>query len=95
MSNIRVSIVEDDCIARGIIAGWVRSAEGFECLSEHGSAESALAQLPATTPDVVLMDINLPRLNGVECVRRLKPRLATPSSLCSPSTRTLSTSSTP
>lgn len=72
MSNIRVAIVEDDSMARGILAGWVRSAEGFECLSEHGSAESALEQLPLGKPDVVLMDINLPGLNGVECVRRLK-----------------------
>lgn len=75
MSKIRVAIVEDDSVARGIIAGWVSGAEGFECLSEHGTAESALEQLPAQPPDVVLMDINLPGLNGVECVRQLKTRL--------------------
>ena len=44
-------------------------------MSEHGSAESALATLPAAKPEVVLMDINLPGLNGIECVRQLKPLL--------------------
>ena len=44
-------------------------------MSEHGSAESALAALPAAKPEVVLMDINLPGLNGIECVRQLKPLL--------------------
>ncbi|HEX9785386.1 MAG TPA: response regulator transcription factor, partial [Opitutaceae bacterium] len=44
-------------------------------LSEHESAEAALAALPGTKPRVVLMDINLPGLSGIECVRQLKPRL--------------------
>ncbi len=76
MSQITVSIVEDDAQARQILAGWIRSADGFECLSKHGSAEHALAQLPREKPDVVLMDINLPGMNGVECVRQLKPLLS-------------------
>lgn len=41
----------------------------------HGSAEEALAEIPKVKPEVVLMDINLPGANGVECVRRLKPHL--------------------
>jgi DNA-binding NarL/FixJ family response regulator len=44
-------------------------------LSQHPSAEAALQDLPKANPEVVLMDINLPGLNGVECVRRLKPIL--------------------
>jgi DNA-binding NarL/FixJ family response regulator len=44
-------------------------------VSRHGSAEKALQEIPAIKPDVVLMDINLPGINGVECVRRLKPLL--------------------
>jgi len=70
-----VSIVEDDAQARQILADWIRRADGFHCVSEHGCAESALATLPAEKPEVVLMDINLPGLNGIECVRRLKPLL--------------------
>jgi DNA-binding NarL/FixJ family response regulator len=44
-------------------------------VSQHPSAENALTELMVTRPDVVLMDINLPGLNGVECVRQLKERL--------------------
>ncbi len=73
--NISVSIVEDDAPARGIIANWIRGAEGFRFVSEHGSAESALARLPDEKPAVVLMDINLPGLSGTECVRQLKLQL--------------------
>src|SRR4051812_44007201 len=67
-----VSIVEDDTQARKVLAGWIARAEGFHFLSDHGSAESALEILPKEQPAVVLMDINLPGMNGVECVRRLK-----------------------
>lgn len=73
--SISVSIIEDDAQARQILADWIRRAEGFRCVSEHGSAESALAALPTAKPEVVLMDINLPGLNGIECVRQLKPLL--------------------
>jgi DNA-binding NarL/FixJ family response regulator len=71
--NIAVSIIEDDVPAREILAGWIRRGDGFKCVSEHGSAESALAKMPQEKPDVVLVDINLPGLSGIECVRRLKP----------------------
>ena len=73
--NITVSIVEDDAPARNILAEWIRGADGFECLGVHGSAESALASLPREKPSVVLMDINMPGMSGVECVRRLKPQM--------------------
>jgi DNA-binding NarL/FixJ family response regulator len=73
--SIAVSIVEDDAQARQILAGWIRRSEGFEFLSEYESAESALTSLPAQKPAVVLMDINLPGLSGIECVRRLKTQL--------------------
>jgi DNA-binding NarL/FixJ family response regulator len=73
--SISVSIIEDDAPARGILADWIRRAEGFRFVSEHGSAESALATLPHEKPSVVLTDINLPGLNGTECVRQLKPLL--------------------
>ncbi|MCS7337014.1 MAG: response regulator transcription factor [Verrucomicrobiae bacterium] len=71
--NIGVSIIEDDCATRQILAEWVRHADGFRCISEHSSAETALEQLPKERPDVVMVDINLPGISGIECVRRLKP----------------------
>jgi DNA-binding NarL/FixJ family response regulator len=73
--SISVSIVEDDAGVRGSLAKLIDSSPGFRCLSQHPTAESALQELPRTCPEVVLMDINLPGLNGVECVRRLKPLL--------------------
>ena len=73
--SIAVSIIEDDAPARGILADWIRQAPGFRCAGAHGSGESALATLPVEKPTVVLMDINLPGMTGIECVRRLKPLL--------------------
>ena len=73
--SISVSIIEDDAPARHILANWIRRADGFAQVSEHGSAESALLKLPQEKPAVVLMDINLPGLNGIECVRQLKTSL--------------------
>jgi DNA-binding NarL/FixJ family response regulator len=72
---ITVSIVEDDASARGILAGWLQGAKGFRCMGEYPSAEAALAHLPEEKPDIALMDINLPGMSGIECVRRLKPQL--------------------
>jgi DNA-binding NarL/FixJ family response regulator len=69
---IQVSIVEDNDQLRGTLARLLNRAEGFACLSQYASAEAALEGLPKDRPQVVLMDINLPGLNGVECVRRLK-----------------------
>ncbi len=72
---IRVSIIEDDAPAREILADWIAHAEGFQFVSGFGSAEDGLAELPRQKPDVVLMDIKLPGMNGVDCVRQLKPQL--------------------
>jgi DNA-binding NarL/FixJ family response regulator len=73
--SIAVAIVEDDVPAREILAGWIRNTDGFRCVGEFDDAETALAKLPHEKPSVVLFDINLPGMNGIECVRRLKPRL--------------------
>ncbi|HXC97956.1 MAG TPA: response regulator transcription factor [Verrucomicrobiae bacterium] len=73
--SIGVAIVEDDVPAREILAGWIRGAEDFRLVGEYDDAESAIASLPQEKPSVVLFDINLPGMNGIECVRRLKPRL--------------------
>ena len=69
---ITVSIVEDNDKLRATLAKVIGRAEGFHFASDYASAEDALADLPKVKPDVVLMDINLPGINGVECVRKLK-----------------------
>ena len=73
--SISVSIVEDDAGVRSSLAKLIDSSPGYRCLSQHATAESALQELPKANPEVILMDINLPGLSGVECVRRLKPVL--------------------
>jgi DNA-binding NarL/FixJ family response regulator len=70
-----VSIIEDDKPTREILGGWLSRAEGLKFVSQFESAEDCLARLPQQKPDVVLMDIKLPGMNGVECVRQLKPQL--------------------
>ena len=71
--HITVSMVDDEADLRENIAGFVGAAPGFRCVSTYASAEEALRQLPKDKPDVVLMDINLGGLSGIECVRQLKP----------------------
>lgn len=73
--KISVSIVEDDAQVRASLARLIDGSSGCRCVSRHGSAENALQEIPAIKPGVVLMDINLPGINGVECVRRLKPQI--------------------
>jgi DNA-binding NarL/FixJ family response regulator len=75
--SISVSIVEDDAGVRSSLAKLIDGSPGYRCLSQHPTAESALQELPRNSPNVILMDINLPGLSGVDCVRRLKPILQT------------------
>jgi DNA-binding NarL/FixJ family response regulator len=70
--SIRVALVEDDASIRGALEIVLNGAPGFECVGAFASAEDALVQLPPRKPDVVLMDIQLPHMSGVECVRKLK-----------------------
>ena len=69
---ITVAIVEDNDQLRGTLARVISRAEGFKCVSHYATAEAALSGLLKDDPEVVLMDINLPGINGVECVRQLK-----------------------
>ncbi|MEI7534642.1 MAG: response regulator transcription factor [Verrucomicrobiae bacterium] len=73
--SISISIVEDNDKLRGTLAKVIARAEGFRLASDYANAEDALADLPKIKPDAVLMDINLPGINGVECVRKLKTLL--------------------
>src|SRR5882672_16618 len=67
-----VSIVDDEADLREHIAGYLTAAGDIVCKSAYATAEEALEHLPQDKPDVVLMDINLGGMDGIECVRRLK-----------------------
>jgi DNA-binding NarL/FixJ family response regulator len=69
---IKVSIIEDDDWIRENLASRIKQTAGFVCAGSYRTGEEALTQLPAQAPDVVLMDINLPKMYGIECVRQLK-----------------------
>ena len=67
-------IVEDDPSVRNILKSWIEGAKGFACKGAFPDVESALGPIARAKPDIVLVDINLPRLSGIECVRQLKPQ---------------------
>ena len=69
---VTVSIVDDDCDLTEKIAAYLNKSDHYRFLSCYTSAEEALAHLPKDRPNVVLMDINLGGMNGIECVRQLQ-----------------------
>lgn len=73
--SITFSIVEDQRDMRESLVEWLGHTPGLRCLGAHASAEEALRNIPSENPDVVLMDINLSGMNGIECVSRLKELL--------------------
>src|ERR1700722_9370362 len=70
--SISVSIVEDDRKTRESLVALLRRASGVRLLSTHPSGETALAGVPAEQPQVLLMDINLPGMSGIDCITKLK-----------------------
>src|SRR5438309_2879534 len=69
---IKVAIVDDDEGIRTSLAALISRAPSLRLAGDYPDAETALKEIPRQPPDVVLMDINLPGVNGVECVRQLK-----------------------
>ena len=69
---IKVSIIEDDDWIRENLANQIRQTHGFACAGCYQNGEDALNHMPRNIPDVVLMDINLPKMSGIDCVRKLK-----------------------
>ncbi len=69
---ISVSIVDDEEKLRQSMAAFLNGSAGFRCVNTYASGETALEELPANWPDVVLMDIHLRGMTGIECTRRLK-----------------------
>lgn len=70
-----VAIVEDDAGIRENLHALINRCDGYRCVCVCVSGERALVDIPHYRPDVVLMDINLPKMSGIECVARLKSKL--------------------
>lgn len=69
--SISVAIVEDDAEVRGSLINIINRETGMSCAGAFGTAQEALEQIPRLRPQTVLMDINLPGMSGIECVRKL------------------------
>ena len=69
---IRIIIVEDNVLFRGGLKYLLNFSEDFECVGDYGTGSEGLKAIRASLPDVVLMDIDLPEMNGIECTRQIK-----------------------
>lgn len=72
---IKVSLIEDDDWIRENLANQITRRKGLALGKGYATAEAALAALAAEPPEVVVVDINLPKMNGIECVRKIKALL--------------------
>ena len=72
---IKVAIVEDIRDIRESLQMLISGMPGFGCTGAYATAEEAMTNVPSSIPDVVLMDINLPGMSGVDAVRLLKDQL--------------------
>jgi DNA-binding NarL/FixJ family response regulator len=70
--RIKVSIIEDDREISEGMAFLINSSETTQCISTHATAEDALRRIPVLQPNVILMDIKLPQMSGIDCARKLK-----------------------
>lgn len=74
-SIIRVAIVDDEPVVRAGLEGLLKRSPGFTCAGTYSDAESAMSGLPQRPPDVLLMDIQLPGIDGISAIRTLRGRL--------------------
>ena len=70
-TRITVAIVEDDARIRRNLAAMLGTADDIECVGQFANAEEALRKIPVLKPQIIFMDIHLPAMGGVDCVREL------------------------
>ena len=74
-SDIRVAIVDDEPVVRSGLENLLKRSPGFVCAGTYADAESAMNGLPQKPPDVLLMDIQLPGIDGISAIRTLRGQL--------------------
>lgn len=72
--SITISIVEDLVEVREGLKEFISLNSEFNVLGSFRTAEEALKGIPSLQPDIVIMDINLPGMNGIECIRQVKDK---------------------
>jgi DNA-binding NarL/FixJ family response regulator len=70
--NTRIALVEDDNGLRASMVSLLKRTSWIRVVADYADAKSALADVARRKPDVVLMDVNMPEMDGIECVRQLK-----------------------
>lgn len=75
MKQIRIAMVEDNTRLRKSLAALINAEDCMACVGSFGSGEDAVEKMGALMPDVVVMDIHLPGMTGIECVSRLREQL--------------------
>jgi DNA-binding NarL/FixJ family response regulator len=70
-----VSVVDDDATVRDTVTGWLARAGCYRLRSAHALAEDAVAAMPEAPPDIVILDVRMGRMDGLECLDRLRPLL--------------------
>ena len=74
LMSISIAIVEDLDVVRNGLKDFISLSTDFLVVGSYKSGEEALQKLPETRPDIVIMDINLPGMNGIECIRQVKDK---------------------
>jgi DNA-binding NarL/FixJ family response regulator len=72
--SISIAIVEDLDVVRNGLKDFISLSTDFLVVGSYKSGEEALQKLPDVKPDIVIMDINLPGMNGIECIRQVKDK---------------------
>ena len=72
MSTIKVVIFEDNTNLRRGLTTLINGSNGFECIGAYGNCDNVIKNISETNPDVVLMDIEMPGMNGIDAVKLLK-----------------------
>jgi DNA-binding NarL/FixJ family response regulator len=75
MTPLRISIVEDHPVLREVLQEFLERLPGVELVCVSASAEAALADLDGKAPDLMLIDLSLPRMSGIELIRELRQRV--------------------
>lgn len=75
-TTIRVALIEDDAEFRNELAGIIERSRDCICVCQSGSMTDAVRDIPASHPDVVIVDFQLPDGDGIECIYRLREKMA-------------------
>lgn len=74
-TDIKVAIVDDEPVVRSGLENLLKRSPGFTCVGTYADGESAMSGLPQRAPDVLLMDIQLPGIDGISAIRTLRGQL--------------------